>query len=236
MKFILLTLAAGVSAQLNVPTKVIRSGATPIERDVATISSVVAKAGANLAALDTAVKNFKVSDMTTVTNLENAAQQLSSGLTDGTAAIQASTNITLNDAITLQSQVTGLQTSGTSLVTDLVAKKVDIQTASLCDVVLKQVTTISTDANNLISAIVSKLPEAAQSIAQQQAAGFVTALQQTETTFAAGNCTNGATSTTGGSNGTTTGRPGASVTAGASAVGAAGSVGILVIAAVAALL
>ncbi|KAH8880547.1 cell wall protein [Thozetella sp. PMI_491] len=238
MQFLLLAFAAAVSAQLDIPTKIARSGATPVERDIATISSVVADVGTKLAALDTAVKAFKASDTAALTNLNDAAMKLSTTITSGTTAIAASSNITLNDAITLQSQVSGLQGSGTSLVSDLEGKKGDIQTAGLCDVVLQQVTGINDNAGKLINAIVSKLPEAAQSIAASQTAPFTDSLKQTENAFAAGNCTNGATSVSGGaaSNSTATTRPGSSVTAGASAIQAVGPVGALAVAMAVALL
>jgi hypothetical protein len=245
MKFTLVVLATGALAQLQQPSRVTRSDATLSERDVATISQVITDVGTGITSLDTAVKAFSASDSASLTTLNSAASMIVQTLKDGTSKIQATANISLNDAITLQSQTTGLQSTGQSLVSDLTSKKSEVEKAGLCEIVRQQVTGVSDNTKSLIDAIVSKIPEAAQAIAGQQTAGFTTALQSIQGVYAEGNCTNQGTTAAGvsASNATTTrgtatatSKPATFTGAAAMMTAAAAPVGAFAIAVAAALL
>lgn len=178
--FSLAALALGASATVldDTPTRV--------ERDLPTVTSVIATVQSSLAALDDAVNAFSGS----ATGLTNAGTALQSAISGGVTTIQASSNLSLNDAVGLQSQVGPLQTIAQKLVTDLAAKKPAIQQANLCDTVRQQSDSINSQSQQLINAITSKVPVEAQSIASSIAGQFVVTLQQNSANFAQGNCTN----------------------------------------------
>lgn len=180
MKYSLFAFALGVTATVldDTPSRV--------ERDLPTITNVVATVGQSLAALDNAVANFQGD----VNQLTGASTALQSALTSGTTTIQNTTPLTLNDALTLQSVVGSLQTQAQSLVTNLANKKQQLQQANLCEVIRQQSDTLNRDSQTLISAIVGKVPTEVQGVAQQLADGFTATLQQNSANFAQGNCTN----------------------------------------------
>lgn len=186
-----LALSVSVTAQehMQPPTLVVRSD-TPslVGRDLAAVTGVINGVNDKIKALDTAVKGFS-SDPTALTT---AATDLSNTITTGTTTIKASTPLTLNDAVMLQQIVGGLQGDGQTLVTDLAAKKPDFEKAGLCEVILQQSQTLSTNSQALIDAVVAQVPTAAQTIASQLAGGFTATLNQNSATFAQGNCTNAA--------------------------------------------
>lgn len=161
----------------------------PNKRDVQTISTVIMQTSAALQQLDTSVKAFNGQDFT---QLATDAANVKSALDSGTQQISATTAITAQDAITLQSSLTPVQQIAQSLVTDLNAKKPQIQQASLCQIVQQQTQGISTSANALIQATVSKVPQNLQAVAGQLTGQFTSQLSDTSLNFATGNCTNAA--------------------------------------------
>lgn len=171
-------LAAGVYAT-NLPRVM-------IERDLATIQGVIGDVSTKLEALNTAAQGFS-GDATALTS---ASSDLSSTIKSGASTVQGTDALTLTDAVSLQSTVQGLQGTAQTLVSNLAGKKTQIEQAGLCDTVLQQSQGLSTDSQTLIDAIVSKVPQEAQSIAQNLVAGFTSALQQNQANFAQGNCTN----------------------------------------------
>lgn len=159
------------------------------KRDVATIQMVIQQATTALGALDTSVKAFSGADSQA---LVAQAGNLKTVLTQGAAQIMATTPITANDAIMLQSSLTPVQTSAQSLVQDLTAKKPQIQQASLCGVVQQQTTDIGTAAKGLIQAAVTRVPAELQQVAGQLSGQFTAQLSDVSLQFAPGNCTNAA--------------------------------------------
>ncbi|KAF3762929.1 hypothetical protein M406DRAFT_242445, partial [Cryphonectria parasitica EP155] len=159
------------------------------KRDVATIQSVITQASNAITTLDTTVKAFNGQDFT---QLATNAASLKTVLTQGTSTIQGTAAISAQDAITLQSSLSPIQSSAASLSSDLVAKKPQIQQASLCDIVQQQTTDIGSAANSLISATVSKVPSTLQSVATQLTGQFTGQLTDLSAQFAPGNCTNAA--------------------------------------------
>lgn len=209
------------------------------KRDVATISTVISQASAALTSLDNSVKAFNGQDFTA---LASDATNLKNVLVSGTSQIQATSAISAQDAITLQSSLSPVQSLGTSLVTDLTAKKPQIQQASLCGVVQQQTADIGTAANNLIQATVQKVPANLQQVAGTLTAQFTGQLSDVSNQFATGNCTNAAGGAAAGitfSNSSTTSTTGTTANASkpsAASTHAAGAFGLLVAAAVGLLL
>lgn len=171
-------LAAGVYAT-NLPRVV-------LERDLATIQGVIGDVSTKLTALNDAAQSFSGD----ASGLTSASSDLSSTIKSGTSTVQGTDALTLTDAVSLQSTVQGLQSNAQTLVDNLASKKSAIEQAGLCDTVLQQSEGLSTDSQALIDAVVSKVPQEAQSIAQNLVAGFTSTLQQNQANFAQGNCTN----------------------------------------------
>ncbi|KAJ0114867.1 cell wall protein [Diaporthe amygdali] len=176
--FTVAALAAGAYAT-NLPRVI-------LERDLATIQGVIGDVSTKLQALNTAAQSFS-GDASALTS---ASSDLSSTIKSGTSTVQGTDALTLTDAVSLQSTVQGLQGNAQTLVDNLSSKKSAIEQAGLCDTVLQQSQGLSTDSQALIDAVVSKVPQEAQSIAQNLVAGFTATLQQNQANFAQGNCTN----------------------------------------------
>lgn len=174
----LAAMAAGACAT-NLPRVV-------LERDLATIQGVIGDVSTKLTALNDAAQSFS-GDAGALTS---ASTDLSNTIKSGTSTVQGTDQLTLTDAVSLQSTVQGLQSNAQTLVTNLEGKKSAIEQAGLCDTVLQQSQGLSTDSQSLIDAVVSKVPQEAQSIAQNLVAGFTSTLQQNQANFAQGNCTN----------------------------------------------
>ncbi|KAM0283747.1 hypothetical protein ACHAQH_002336 [Verticillium albo-atrum] len=176
------------------PTPAGREAPALVARDLATVTGVINQVGTGISSLDRAVQSFT----TDPTQVQQASQQLINTFRQGATSIQGSTELTLQEAIQLQQLVGGLQSSGQSLVRNLQAKKPAFQQANLCDIVRSQVADVTTGASGLIDAIVGKVPQAAQQIAAQMAAGFTRTLQESAQGFSAQNCVNAGGQTGGG--------------------------------------
>lgn len=159
------------------------------KRDVATIQGVITQASSALTKLDTTVKAFNGQDFAA---LANDAGNLKMVLQQSATQIQATSPITAQEAITLQSSLGPIQTVGQSLVADLKAKKPQIQQASLCAVVQQQTADIGSAANGLLQATVMKVPAELQQVAGQLTSQFSQQLSDSALEFAPGNCTNAA--------------------------------------------
>ncbi|KAL1845807.1 hypothetical protein Daus18300_014436 [Diaporthe australafricana] len=202
--FTIAALAAGVYAT-NLPRVI-------LERDLATINGVIGDVSTKLTALNDAAQSFS-GDAGALTS---ASTDLSSTIKTGTSTVQGTDALTLTDAVSLQSTVQGLQTNAQTLVDNLSSKKSAIEQAGLCDTILQQSEGLSTDSQALIDAVVGKVPQEAQSIAQNLVAGFTATLQQNQANFAQGNCTNASGGGGGGSNPTSSSGGGSSPSSSAS--------------------
>ncbi|ORY59690.1 hydrophobic surface binding protein A-domain-containing protein [Pseudomassariella vexata] len=160
-----------------------------VRRDVATISNVIKTVGDSLMKLDGTVQAFNGQDFTA---LGGDAATLITTLKTATEQIKATTPITLQEALTLQSSLGPIQDVGTKLVTHIVDKKPQFQQAGLCEVLFTQSQDLGAQGKNLIDATVSKVPQQVQEVAGQVTAGFTDTLNQVAGAFAPGNCTNGA--------------------------------------------
>lgn len=179
-----LTLALAASVLAAVQDEIL-----PNKRDVQTISTVISSVTTALNQLDTTVKAFNGQDFT---QLATDAGNVKTALTTGTTQIQGTTPISAQDAITLQSSLTPTTQAGTNLITDLNAKKPQIQAAGLCQVVQQQTQDIGTAAQSLIQATVTKVPQNLQAVAGQLTASFTQQLSDASLAFSPANCTNSA--------------------------------------------
>lgn len=218
----LAALAAGACAT-NLPRVL-------LERDLATIQGVIGDVSTKLTALNDAASSFS-GDAGALTS---ASSDLSNTIKSGTSTVQGTDALTLTDAVSLQSTVQGLQGNAQTLVNNLAGKKSAFEQAGLCSIILQQSQGLSTDSQSLIDAVVSKVPQEAQSIAQNLVAGFTSTLQQNQANFAQGNCTNsGGSGGGGGGSSPTTGsgsspssassRPSATATSGGGSSGGGGN-------------
>ncbi|KAI0110514.1 hydrophobic surface binding protein A-domain-containing protein [Hypoxylon sp. NC0597] len=181
--FTLALTAAGVVAE-PVPAQ----QPTKVARDIATVTSVVAQVSAAMSKLDTTVKAFDGSDLTSV---ETDAKALVSALTSGASTLaSAGGSLSLTDALSLQDVVTPLGPAAEALVSDVSAKKTQFEKAGLCSIVGSAIQDAGSGAKSLVDNVVAQVPEAAQAIAQQVAGTVVDTLTNLASEFAADKCKN----------------------------------------------
>ncbi|PMB71980.1 Cell wall mannoprotein 1 [Beauveria bassiana] len=174
MKFLsLVCLASGIAASV-------------VRRDLATITSVLTDVGTDLDGLNTAAKNFNGNP----DELLDASNKAVQGLKDGDAKIQPLPELSLNDALGLTGPAKELQTKGDALLASIKGSKDAIAKADLCEVTLLQVSDLKTASDALIKSVVSKVPAAAQSIAQGLVAPLQQALAEAKDLFSSANCQN----------------------------------------------
>lgn len=173
MKFLALTsLATGAFA------------AALYDRDLATITTAMTNAGNGIVALDNAVKGFS-GDVSPVLAASNS---LVAALKAGKAAVDPSSDLSLGDALGLQTPAQDLQAKGDALLADITAKRPAIAAAGLCETTFAQTSAINTASQALINSVVSKVPTAAQGIAQGIVAGLLKDLQAAQDAFSPANC------------------------------------------------
>lgn len=178
MKFLALTtLASGAYAGVLV------------QRDLATIQAAMTSAGQGIDGLGTAIKGFS-GDPAPVLAASNTLIQ---ALKDGKAKVDPSSDLTLTDALGLQAPAGELQTKGDALLAELKTAVPTIEKAGMCEVTFTQTSDINTAAKALIDSVVSKVPTAAQGIAQGIVAGLLKDLQDAQDAVSPANCKNSAT-------------------------------------------
>lgn len=155
-----------------------------IQRDLATIKTVMAGIGTDLVSLDTAVKGFS-GDPTQILTTSNA---LIKNLKAGKAKVDPTGELSLTDALGLQAPAKDLQTKGDALLADFKAKRAALAAAGLCGPSLQQATSINDASKDLINSVVSKVPADAQSIAQGIVAPLLKDLQEAQDAFSPANC------------------------------------------------
>ncbi|KAM3510937.1 hypothetical protein MY11210_005403 [Beauveria gryllotalpidicola] len=186
MRFLsLVYLASGIAASV-------------VRRDLATITSVLNDVGTDLDGLNTATKNFNGNP----DGLLDASNKLVQGLKDGDAKIQPLPPLSLNDALGLTGPAKELQTKGDALLASIKERKAAIAEADLCEGTFLQVSDLKTASDALIKSVVSKVPAAAQSIAQGLVAPLQEALAEAKDLFSSANCQN-----SGGGGGGSTSQP-----------------------------
>ncbi|KAJ6784708.1 hypothetical protein PWT90_00451 [Aphanocladium album] len=153
-------------------------------RDASTITSILSDVKKNLESLDSAVKGY-TGDKSTVLKASN---DLISTLKDGKTKVDASSELDLNDAVTLTGPVQDLTKTGETLASDLQAFKSTVEKEGECTLVRTQVNNVNDASQALIKAVISKVPQEAQQIASQLAAGLTKVLSETVDDFSEQNC------------------------------------------------
>ncbi|KAF5603300.1 cell wall protein [Fusarium pseudocircinatum] len=177
-------LAGFLSLALASPSGVIRDPPSLVQRDLATITGVLNDVGSGIDDLDSAVKAFKGDSDPVV----DAAESLVSVINDGKTKVDKSDDLSLSDALGLQDPVKDLTKQAETLTDDLKAKKPQLQEAGLCGTTRAQISNINDASKKLIASVVSKVPEAAQGIAEDLASGLTDVLNDAQDAFSEKNC------------------------------------------------
>uniref|UniRef100_A0A1Y1NHS9 Cell wall protein n=1 Tax=Photinus pyralis TaxID=7054 RepID=A0A1Y1NHS9_PHOPY len=195
---------------------VVLAAATGTYAQLSTIQSVLTSVGNGIDSLDSAAKSFSGD----VDAVKSKADALDSALKDGKTKVDASSDLTLTDALGLTDPVQALTKKGQSLADNFKAKRSDVETAGACGTVRTELKDINDNSQALIKSVVSKVPKDAQSIAASLAAGLTKVLNQAQDDFSESNCKN-----SGGSSGSSSKTGGASQTSAAAPTTAAPSGG-----------
>lgn len=153
-------------------------------RSVETITAVLSKTQAEVDSLVATVKSFHGD----VPGVIAKAETLVATIVTGTAQIQASPDLELDETIQLLPAVESLQDSGEALYKELEKRRSVIQTAGQCDETRTKLDLLTTASAQFTAALVSKVPEAAQEIALSKAVELTEVLKEAEDSFAPGKC------------------------------------------------
>ncbi|OAA69153.1 cell wall serine-threonine-rich galactomannoprotein Mp1 [Cordyceps fumosorosea ARSEF 2679] len=150
-----------------------------VARDATIINGVMSTVESDIGKVKDAADAYKGDK----TDLVKAADQLVSDLKDGKTKVDGGPDLTAEDAINLTSSVDKLTKAGTALTDTLEKRKPDVEKAGECKTVQDQISAIESNSKALIDAVVKKVPEAAQPIAQQLAGKLTTVLQQAQDAY-----------------------------------------------------
>jgi hypothetical protein len=151
-----------------------------MKRDLATIEGQIDAVNAKITIVDnTVVALTASSDIgAAATTLTAQSGDIVTALNAGTSAITATDAVSLSDALTLNTYSNALVDNVNQTVTDFISKKDIIVAGGQGSTVVTQLQSLKTASSPFIDAIVSKVPEAAQSIAKSQAGKVLTSLDQ----------------------------------------------------------
>lgn len=143
--------------------------AGPVKRDLATVEAAFANITTALNQLDTDVNalntNSNIADA--VATLSTDANNVLSALNTGTANVDATSALSLSDAINLASVAQGLGTTVNTTINDLIAKEPIINAAGNDPQVVSDLQAQYNATQNFIDAVASKVPSIASGIAKQ---------------------------------------------------------------------
>jgi hypothetical protein len=179
-------------------------------RQVATVVNVINQITTDTKDLDTIVKSF--SGAGDVPKLQAASDKLATTVTDGVDTVNNASSLSLTDALQIQGQVQALQSTVETTVNDLISKKSTIVSAGAGARVETSLQQQLKGAQQLSTAISSKVPSEVSGLAQQFSSGITNALQKGVDAF---KDTGGAAATSGGT--TASGAASATVNAATSA-------------------
>lgn len=148
------------------------------------LNPIFTKVGSAIDDLATAAGSFNGD----VAPVKSKADALVATIKSGVTTASGSKDLDLNGALGLTTPVQGLTKKGQALADAFKAKLSDVQKAGACGTVRTELSDINTNSQALIKAVVSKVPEAAQSIAQQLADGLTKVLNQAQSDFSEANC------------------------------------------------
>ncbi|ODA82097.1 hypothetical protein RJ55_00602 [Drechmeria coniospora] len=155
------------------------------KRDSAIIINVLNEVKAAMSDVETSIKSFNGD----LTSLDPANKKLDKVVTDGTDAVSGmKEQLTLVEAIGLQKLTEGLETEGKALVAAMIAKRDAFKEAGGCDGLRQSLKTMNSNSAALTKAIISKVPEEAQAIAQTQSSGLNKIMEETAKEFSEEKC------------------------------------------------
>jgi uncharacterized protein YoxC len=142
--------------------------ATPVlRRDLASIQGALGDIQKSITALDTDIKGI-TGTQDDAAKLATSADAVTKTLQTATDTVKKSEPLALNDAVGLQQTGNQLTTAVMTTITDLIAKKPQIQMVQGGQAqVVKTLTDAKAQGSQLADAIVSKVPAVAQNIAKQ---------------------------------------------------------------------
>ncbi|TLS30077.1 hypothetical protein PpBr36_03071 [Pyricularia pennisetigena] len=137
-----------------------------VKRDLASIQGALKTIETSLGKLTTAVKGI-TTDPQSGPPVLSASDDLSKVIKQATTDINASQELSLQDALTLQQSSGGLTTAVKDTIDALKGKKDTLDQLGFTKIAVQTLQTQKTDSTALGKAIVSKIPAIGQSIAQQ---------------------------------------------------------------------
>lgn len=162
------------------------SGLAPIKaRQIDVITSILESVGEGIEGVDSAATAYDGSDSS---GLISASEDLVSTINEGTTTAEGSEDLDLEGALGLTGPVEELTDQATALVDNLTSKRDLIAENGECGTTREQVSNINTASNELIDAVISKVPEAAQDIAEGLAADLRAVLEEAQENFSEANC------------------------------------------------
>ncbi|TQV98952.1 hypothetical protein V2A60_007354 [Cordyceps javanica] len=188
MKFSIVATTLFAGANAFVATPVERSPPSLVERDLPTVTSVLADVKAGFANLQAAAAAFNGDPGP----LKAEAASVISKVESGTTAISNMTPLTVNECLSLVSPSNDLAKQGEALSKELQSRLADVQTAKECDTVRNFLGTGVTDAEALIAALKAKSPTAVQGVVQTQGNKITKPLKDAQAAFAGDKCVNAA--------------------------------------------
>ncbi|KAM3502685.1 hypothetical protein MY10362_004689 [Beauveria mimosiformis] len=188
MKFSLATVALFAGAQAFVATPVERSPPTLVERDLATVTSVLADVKEGFSNLQQAAADFNGDPEP----LKNEAASVISKVEAGTTAIQNMTPLTVNECLSLVGPSNELAKQGEALSQELQNRKGDVQAAKECGTVQDFLGQGVSYAEAMIAALKAKSPTAVQGVVQTQGDKITKPLKEAQSAFAGGQCVDAA--------------------------------------------
>ncbi|KAM0255038.1 hypothetical protein ACHAQJ_006186 [Trichoderma viride] len=155
-----------------------------LDRDLDTIQGVLDKVSSAIISLDEAAKSFSSNTKPVV----DKAKGLINTINTGKTTVDRSGDLTLSDALGLVSPVQALTKKAQALADDFKARRSNVEKAKGCSIVRNNLGQINSGSQSLTNSIVSKVPQAAQSIARELASGLTKVLDQAQNDFSPKNC------------------------------------------------
>lgn len=187
MKFLAtVALIAGASAFVASPVE--RSPPTLVERDLPTVTSVLAGVQQGFNDLQKAAEEFNGD----AEPLKNTANSVIATVEAGTKSFNEMTPLTVSECLKLVGPSNDLAKQGDALAQELKSRIADVEKAKECDTVRGFLDKGVTDASALIAALKAKVPSSVQGIVQQQGDKITNTLKDAQTAFAGDKCTNAA--------------------------------------------
>jgi len=144
----------------------------PVRRQVDVVSGVFTKVSSDVTALDTAITSFSGDG----SGLTSASNTLLADIKSGTTTISNSQPLDLTGATGIATSVTGLNSTISKTIDDLIAKKSAIVSAGLGGQIYQSLVDQQSASKALSDATTSKAPTALQSVAAQLSQGILDSL------------------------------------------------------------